>query len=60
LADYENDEKMVNALEKTIATQRDFWKDNSQAYYTVIMSPTVSQNDSLYAGQSTTGSAVNN
>lgn len=60
LADYDNDEKMVNALEKTIATQRDFWKDNSQAYYTVIMSPTVSQNDSSYAGQSTTGSAVNN
>lgn len=59
-SDYSNDEKMVDALKKTIQTQRDFWNDYSQAYYTVIMSPTVSQNDSLFQGQSTVGSAIFN
>lgn len=60
LADYKSDEKMLKALKKTIATQRNFWKDNTQEYYTVILSPTVTRNDSLFHGQSTTGSALFN
>jgi predicted metalloprotease with PDZ domain len=60
LTDYSDDEKLLTAFKKTIQTQRDFWNDYSQEYYTVIMSPTVSQNDSLFRGQSTTGSAVFN
>lgn len=60
LTEYSDDEKLLLALKKTIQAQRDFWNDYSQEYYTVIMSPTVSQNDSLFQGQSTTGSAVYN
>jgi predicted metalloprotease with PDZ domain len=47
-------------LQKTITTQREFWKDNCFDYYTVIMTPTLTQNDSLYKGQSITGSGVKN
>jgi len=59
-ADYSDDLKMFEALKKTVVVQREFWKDYGQEYYTVIMTPTVSQNDSLYHGQSTVGSAVKN
>jgi len=59
LADYKDD-KLFGALQKTITTQREFWKDNSFDYYTVIMTPTLTQNDSLYKGQSITGSGVKN
>jgi len=59
-ADYSNDSLLLKDLEKTIFTQREFWNDYSQNYYTVIMTPTVSQNDSLYKGQSTTGSGLKN
>lgn len=59
-SDYSDDQKMLDALTKTINTQRDFWQDYQKEFYTVIMTPTVSQNDSLYKGQSCTGSAVTN
>lgn len=58
--DYQDDKPLFEALKRTIETQRTFWNDYNQAYYTVIMTPTVSQNDSLYEGQSTVGSAVKN
>lgn len=59
-AEFDNDDKMLSALKKTIAVQRDFWNDHTQEYYTVIMTPTVSQNDSLYLGQTANGAAVCN
>lgn len=59
LAEYQ-DEKLLNALKKTITTQRDFWKDNSFNYYTVILTPTLTQKDSIFKGQSITGSSVKN
>lgn len=59
-SEYSSDEKMLEALQKTVNVQRDFWSDYQKEYYTVIMTPTVSQNDSLYKGQSCTGSAVKN
>ncbi len=59
-ADYKDDMRMVASLKKTIQTQRDFWRDHNQSYYTVIMTPTVSQNDSLFQGQSSVGSGLHN
>lgn len=59
-ADYSNDKKLLEALQKTVTVQRDFWNDYQKEYYTVIMTPTVSQNDSLYPGQSCNGSALKN
>lgn len=59
-SEYADDQTMVEALKKTISVQREFWNDYQQDYYTVIMSPTVSQNDSLFRGQSMVGSAVKN
>lgn len=59
-ADYSNDSLLLKNLERTIFTQREFWNDYSQNYYTVIMTPTVSQNDTLYKGQSATGSGLKN
>jgi predicted metalloprotease with PDZ domain len=55
-----SDENIFNTLKKTIATQREFWNDNSFDYYTVIMSPTVSRVDSGFRGNSMTGSSVKN
>jgi len=60
LSDYSDDQKMLAALQRTVQTQREFWNDYERDYYTVIMSPTVTQNDSLFKGQSSTGSAVKN
>jgi len=54
------DEPLKNALQKTITAQRQFWQDDDFTYYTVIMTPTVTQSDSLFRGQSTTGSGVHN
>lgn len=54
------DQKLLDQLKKTIITQRDFWKDNSFDYYTVILTPTITQNDSVYKGQSITGSSIKN
>lgn len=46
--------------QKAIQSQRDFWNDYSQDYFTLIISPTVSQNDSLHKGRSVLGTAVTN
>ncbi len=57
--DYQ-DEKILETLKKTIPTQRNFWKDNAFDYYTVIMTPSNSEIDTLFKGQSMTGSGVKN
>lgn len=54
------DEYLFSNLQKAIQSQRDFWKDYSQDYFAVIMTPTVSQADSSYMGNSTTGTALKN
>lgn len=54
------DENLFEALKKTIVTQREFWKDNNFDYYTVILTPTITQNDSSFKGQSITGAGVKN
>lgn len=54
------DNNLFEALKKTIPTQREFWKDNNFDYYTVIITPTITQNDSIYKGQSITGTGVKN
>ena len=59
LKDY-TDDNLFAALQKTIPTQRQFWNDNNFDYYTVILTPTITQTDSIYKGQSITGSAVKN
>lgn len=55
-----NDEVLFESLKRTISSQRAFWNDTKIEYFTVILSPTFTQNDSLYRGQSITGSAVKN
>lgn len=55
-----SDDFLVSNLKKAVQSQRDFWKDDDQEYFTVIMSPTVSQKDSLFKGYSTNGSAIKN
>lgn len=55
-----SDAFLFSNLQKAIQSQRDFWKDDSQDYFAVIMSPTVSQADSLFQGSSTTGTALKN
>lgn len=57
--DYQDDQ-LYDALKKTISTQREFWKDISPDYYTVIITPTITQNDSVYKGNSIHGSGVKN
>lgn len=59
LVEYQ-DERLLNTLKKTISTQRDFWKDNSCNYYTVIFTPTLTQNDSVFKSQRIKGSSVKN
>ncbi|MCS3531716.1 M1 family aminopeptidase [Chryseobacterium sp. JUb7] len=54
------DDFLFSNLKKAIQSQRDFWKDYSQDYFTVIMTPTVSQDDELFKGYSTKGSAIQN
>ncbi|NIF04805.1 peptidase [Chryseobacterium sp. Tr-659] len=54
------DDFLFSNLKKAVQSQRDFWKDYEQDYFTVTMTPTVSQKDSLYKGYSTTGSAIKN
>lgn len=54
------DDNLFEALKKTITTQREFWNDNNFDYYTVILTPTITQNDETYKGQSITGSSVKN
>lgn len=55
-----SDNFLFSNLKKAVQSQRDFWKDYDQDYFTVIMSPTVSQKDSLFKGYSTNGSAIKN
>ncbi|MDM1557263.1 MULTISPECIES: M1 family aminopeptidase [Chryseobacterium] len=54
------DDFLFSNLKKAIQSQRDFWQDYDQDYFTITMTPTVSQKDSLYKGYSTTGSAIKN
>lgn len=54
------DERLLELTKQNVFSQREFWKDNAFDYYTVIMTPTVTLNDSLYQGQSMKGSAVMN
>ncbi|RXM50452.1 peptidase [Chryseobacterium sp. CH25] len=54
------DDFLFSNLKKAVQSQRDFWKDYDQDYFTITMTPTVSQKDSLYKGYSTTGSAIKN
>lgn len=54
------DKILLENLTKSIQIQREFWDDYEFDYYTVIMSPTVTQNDSLYMGSSNTGSGLKN
>lgn len=54
------DDFFIKNLKKAIQSQRDFWKDYDQDYFTVTLTPTVTQNDSLYKGSSNTGSAIRN
>lgn len=54
------DSNLFGALKKTISTQRTFWKDNEFDYYTVVVTPTVTQTDSLYRRQNITGTRIHN
>lgn len=54
------DQKLVEELKKTLITQREFWNDDRFDYYTVIMTPTVTLQDSSYRGQSMNGSGIHN
>ena len=54
------DSTLFGALKRTISTQRGFWKDNGFDYYTVVVTPTVTQTDSLYRRQNITGSRIHN
>lgn len=58
LSAYADEDHLFEALKKTIAIQRGFWKDDNFPYYTVVFSPMCTQNDSLYSGQSVNGTAV--
>jgi predicted metalloprotease with PDZ domain len=51
---------LSSTLEKAILSQRNFWNDYNQPYFTFILSPTVTQSDSLFSGSSITGSSVRN
>lgn len=53
-----SDENLLNALQQTISTQRDFWNDHDFPQYTVFMTPTVTRQDSTYRGSSLTGSGI--
>lgn len=55
-----DDQTLLEKLKRTVVAQREFWKDDNFEYYTVIITPTVTQQDSSFKGQSTTGSGVHN
>lgn len=50
------DSTIVNVLEKTLNAQRDFWKDHSQEYFAVTMTPTQQENGSSFQGSGLTNS----
>lgn len=54
------DENLFQAFKTTIQTQRTFWKDNDFDYYTVIITPTITETDSIDNGQVIVGSCVKN
>lgn len=54
------DEFMFQTIKNAVISQRDFWKDYDKPYFSVSLTPTVSQNDSLYKGSSTSGTAIKN
>lgn len=50
------DSAVVEMLEKTLKVQRDFWKDHSQEYFAVTMTPTHLENGSSFQGSGLTNS----
>ncbi len=50
------DSTMVNVLEKTLNVQREFWKDHSQKYFAVTMTPTYLEKGSSFQGSGLTNS----
>lgn len=54
------DTNLLTNLKRVISSQRKFWKDNKFDYYTVIMIPSFTQNDSIFKGQSINGSCIHN
>lgn len=44
------DEEVLNVLKKTIRSQREFWNDHSQSYFTVNLIPTERKNGSSLQG----------
>ncbi len=51
-----DDSTMTSILEQTVAVQRDFWKDHSQAYFSVSMLPTFLERGSSFQGSGLTNS----
>jgi predicted metalloprotease with PDZ domain len=54
------DAELVDQLKKVIQTQRDFWRDHSQPYYSVSLIPLYGQWDSLYQSCGITGTGLTN
>lgn len=54
------DQQLVNMLERTITTQRDFWRDHSQEFFTVTLIPTVLEKGSSMGGTGLTNSFAAN
>ncbi len=59
LAGY-TDEFLFSNFENAVKSQRDFWKDYSQNYFTLILTPSVSRSDSLIKKTASVGSAIHN
>jgi predicted metalloprotease with PDZ domain len=59
-SDAYSDEHLLEAFRKAVSSQRDFWKDSKIDYYTMILTPSITQTDTLFKGQSMKGSAVKN
>ncbi len=50
------DSTMIQIIRKTLKTQRDFWKDHSQNYFSVAMLPTKLERGSEFQGSALTNS----
>ncbi|MBL4604911.1 MAG: hypothetical protein JKY02_04405 [Flavobacteriaceae bacterium] len=50
------DSTLVHVLEKTLNVQREFWKDHSQKYFAVTMTPTYQERGSSFQGSGLTNS----
>jgi len=50
------DEELLSILENTVQTQRDFYNDHSQEYFSVTMIPTFLENGSSFQGSGLTNS----